>query len=272
MCHSRWTTTASRVCRLYISTEEPQQELKLITQYVLRVYASLSLEIRRHPSCLMGARHFHTQMRSSRFLVELLPKIKMEEINKCIQRNSFFAHPENILIAMCDDDRQPIRELAYRRILDGRKVLRQRSSSEVRQYTVPPLNMTSTDYVDMINWQKVGAEHLAPPLLRDLIILDSNVRDLAAFKISDPNFTGKMYANTITNEMRRFDLDLRGIPCHSQAVERCVKVVTEASNHVSNESSREGYIIAKLISRAKMPLFLSKNRFPLQNSAVKPKL
>lgn len=125
MSHSRWTTTANCICRLYISTPEPDDILKWLVQYILRIYAPISLEIKRHPSCVMGARHYHSLIESSRFLIELLPPSVMEKLDKCIHRNAFYAHPENVLLAMCDDDRQPIRALAYRRILDARKSLQE---------------------------------------------------------------------------------------------------------------------------------------------------
>lgn len=132
----------------------------------------------------------------------------------------------------------------------------------LRSYTIPPLRMRSTDYVDMLNWQTISAEQQTPPLLRDLVITECNFENLAAFKITDANFTGKM--KTDTGGDKKFDIDLLNIPCHSQAVERCIKVVTEASKHVSNDSLREGYIIAKLCNRAQMPSFLSKQQFPLE--------
>lgn len=114
MSHSRWTTTANRALRSYISSAEPEDELKWLTLYVLRVYAPLSLEIKRNPSCVMGARHYHALIESSRFLIEFLPPVAMENLDRCIHRNAFYAHPENVLLAMCEDDRQPIPALAYR--------------------------------------------------------------------------------------------------------------------------------------------------------------
>lgn len=132
--------------------------------------------------------------------------------------------------------------------------------------------MRSTDYVDMLNWQTIRPGQLTPPLLHDLVITDCNLENLAAFKITDANFAGKI--KTGTGEEKQFDVNLQKNPCHSQAVERCVKVVTEASKHVSNESLLEGYIIAKLCNRAEMPSFLSKHQFPLGmgKAIVEPKL
>ena len=52
-------------------------------------------------------------------------------------------------------------------------------------------------------------------------------------------------------------------PCHTQAVERCVKVVTEASAAVCDEKSRDGFIRTRLASRELMPTLESKRDFHL---------
>jgi len=49
-------------------------------------------------------------------------------------------------------------------------------------------------------------------------------------------------------------------PCHSQAVERCIKVVTEASQSVGGKNRRDGFIRTRLESGAKMPVFETKRR------------
>ena len=39
MAHSRWLTTANRILRLYVSTDKPSQALKIIIEYIMKVYA-----------------------------------------------------------------------------------------------------------------------------------------------------------------------------------------------------------------------------------------
>lgn len=263
---------ANRTCRVYISTDKPSIGLKLLVKYIIQVYVPVSLAIKRNPSCLMGARHFHTLIQLSRFLTTetAVPKAVMNKFDRCLHRNGFFAHPENILLAMCDDERQPIRTLAYTRILNARIALRDQPPGDIREYIIPALQFNSPDYVDMIKWQQISPEHQTPPLLRDLLITDENIQLLAVFRISDPNFKGTI--KNANHEEIKFNLDLANIPCHSQAVERCVKTVTEASKHVSSESLREGYIIAKLCHRAQMPSFSTKKEFAMHDEEVEPKL
>ena len=50
-------------------------------------------------------------------------------------------------------------------------------------------------------------------------------------------------------------------PCHTQAVERLVKLVTEASRAVCGPKSRDGFIRARIASRQLMPVFESKRDF-----------
>ena len=47
-------------------------------------------------------------------------------------------------------------------------------------------------------------------------------------------------------------------PCHTQAVEKCVKVVTEASQSVCGKNRRDSFIRTRLESRAKMPVLETK--------------
>lgn len=51
------------------------------------------------------------------------------------------------------------------------------------------------------------------------------------------------------------------VPCHSQGVERCVRMVTEASSAVYGMDARDGYIRAVVKSREFMPSFETKQEF-----------
>ena len=50
-------------------------------------------------------------------------------------------------------------------------------------------------------------------------------------------------------------------PCHTQAVERLVKVVTEESKNACGPNSRDSFILGRLASRHIMPTFESKRDF-----------
>ena len=102
MARSRWLTTASRILRLYIGTLKPTDNLKTVVKYRVRLYAPVWFEIKSSPRCTEGARHLWKLMMSyCRYLTGELREI----VDAVIQRNAYFAHPENILIAMISDDK-----------------------------------------------------------------------------------------------------------------------------------------------------------------------
>jgi hypothetical protein len=57
--------------------------------------------------------------------------------------------------------------------------------------------------------------------------------------------------------------EIAEISCHSQAVERAVKIVSETALAVCSREKRDGLIRVKLISRSKMSSFGSKKDFVL---------
>src|SRR5207253_1076375 len=101
MAHSRWLTTANRILRLYVSTAEPPDDLKVLAEYVIKVYVPSWFEIKKFQRATHGARHLHGMIKKSSFLPEEFKAI----VHEVIQRNSYFAHSENILLAMLEDER-----------------------------------------------------------------------------------------------------------------------------------------------------------------------
>jgi len=156
-------------------------------------------------------------------------------VDPVIERNSYFAHPENLLLSMMTDDRPQIRELALHQILKARD---QPKRKGVRQFTVSPINFDCTDYTAMIDWTMVRLTE--PPV--KMSISDDDLQDF----IREP-----------TTPVVAFDR----YPCHTQAVVRCIKVVTEASQSVCAKNRRDGFICTRLESRAKMPVFETKRDF-----------
>ena len=45
MSHARWSTKANRILQLYISTSNPSNELKLLAEYCVKVYAPVWFQI-----------------------------------------------------------------------------------------------------------------------------------------------------------------------------------------------------------------------------------
>lgn len=155
MSHSRWLTTANRILRLYVSTETPSESLKILTTFVVKVYAPCWFMIKTKPLCTHGSKHLFSLIERSRYLSKHLKKV----IDPVIQRNGYFGHAENILLSMLVDERKAIRELAYRRILKARS---SQKSLCIRSFSIPPFYFDATDYMDLINWQQL--EISEPPI------------------------------------------------------------------------------------------------------------
>jgi len=55
--------------------------------------------------------------------------------------------------------------------------------------------------------------------------------------------------------------DIENFPLHTQAVERSIKIVSEASSKVCGSEAREGFIKSRLSSRKNHPVFESKKDY-----------
>ena len=180
--HSRWLTTANRVLRLYIATERPSDGLQCIVQFIMKVYAPMWFRIKKFWSCLHGPEHVYETLRR---IEELHPQFKDEVLLPVVQRNCYFAHPENILLTMVNDSDASIRKLGWSRILDARrneeqaelqpKRKRRRPTSRspaapIRQFRVPKLKKKPQNYRDLVNWNQVKVTE--PPFTKKYSIED----------------------------------------------------------------------------------------------------
>uniref|UniRef100_A0A8D8VVF7 Uncharacterized protein n=1 Tax=Cacopsylla melanoneura TaxID=428564 RepID=A0A8D8VVF7_9HEMI len=227
MAHSRWLTTANRILRLYVSTNNPSEGLKLLARFVIKVCAPSWFEIKQNPKATYGARHLHQMIKKCAFL----PPEYKSLVFDVIQRNAYFAHCENVLLSMLEDQRAHIRELALRKILKARKL---QSSDAIRQFNIPTLNFQAEEYYNIISWEM--------PL-----------EPAATLKLSDQEIKTLIATNK--------ELDAVRLPCHTQAVERHIKLVTEASVAVCSEEARDGFIRARQKSRQAIPTFETKKEF-----------
>ncbi|KAF2898173.1 hypothetical protein ILUMI_08002, partial [Ignelater luminosus] len=147
MVHSRWLTSVNRILRLYVSTFNPSENLQLLVNYVVKVYAPIWFLIKQNISLKDGPKHIFQLIMYSRFL----PRNLRSVVDSVIERNAFFAHPENLLVSMLFDDRDHMRELALRRIIKARKV---ESSTKRRIFKPPKINFSARDYTEIIVWHK----------------------------------------------------------------------------------------------------------------------
>ena len=91
-------------------------------------------------------------------LTRMLGK-EASDVFPVIRRNALFAHPENILVSVIDDDCSKRRELSWRRIMKARQTDK---GKNVRYFKIPPLNFDANNNTELIDWQ--GSKVTEPPL------------------------------------------------------------------------------------------------------------
>ena len=169
-----------------------------------------------------------------------------------LQRNGYFAHPENVLVAMLGDDNEDLRRLAVNKIFAIRSKIPNvviendnfeggfikpvgvfDDSSTIQKFLIPKINFMAKSYHKMVNM---------------------NLPD-----ITEPPAT-RLQSDEAINSLRLTPLRLDH-PCHNQAVERHVKLVTEASAAAATFERRDGIIRQRIHSRKLMKCFETKKQF-----------
>ena len=99
------------------------------------------------------------------FLLSLLQQLPAHDRyiqTPVFQRNSYFAHSENILLAAVVDENKEVRRNAITKIIDCRQ-----SESLLRQFNIPQsLNINASNYIEMIDWEKEAIH--PPPILQEI--------------------------------------------------------------------------------------------------------
>lgn len=101
--------------------------------------------IKSEDSIVMGPKHLFEYIKLTR---EHTGKTIQDIIFPVIERNSYFAHPENILLTMLVDDIRSIREQAVTAILKTRARPGENNTTN-RIFSKPKLNFTANTYYEM---------------------------------------------------------------------------------------------------------------------------
>ena len=84
-------------------------------------------------------------------------------------------------------------------------------------------------------------------------------------QITEPPLTQTISIEQLTTAISNreiIEMDIKKLPCHTQAVERCIKLVTESASNVCGWSKRDGFVRTTLKSREMMKEYESKKDFP----------
>ena len=227
--HSRWVTTANRILRLYVSTSNPTETLKMIVNFILKLYSPMWFIIKKNSKVLNAAINLFETVKRAQMMDESIQQI----IKPVIKNNAYFGHPENILLVMLQDKSQFIREMGWRRVKKARS---SSTDKKVRKFDIPMINFDAKEYTELINWQDTP--------------------------VTEPPITKELTDEQVEYYMRSGDkFQFDDYPCHTQAVERVIKLVTDASASVCGSDRRDGFIRARIKSRKELPRFESKVDF-----------
>ena len=232
--HSRWLTLARRILRYYTSEKEPTENLKILAKFCVKVYFPTWFQIKLKSSITDGPQNFFDAMqRIKNFSDHNTTEISL----KVLQKNAFFSHQENILLAMLSDKDESVRKSAVDKIRSIRRALAEIETElpkrSPRRFVVPAINVNSKVYHQLID---LSCEHTTEPPL---------TQNMAMSKIE---------------EFADAPLQLSH-PCPNQHVERHVKLVTEACKSVTGFKNRDGVIRLRINSRKIMKKFDTKCQF-----------
>ncbi|GBM16572.1 hypothetical protein AVEN_247874-1 [Araneus ventricosus] len=149
-------------------------------------------------------------------------------------------------LAMLTDKRCPLAR-RYIRTLVAQRTVKAREigpdSNCARRFVIPAVNFRATDSADLIYWQ---AHNVTPPTV---------LRHISCHEL----------LKIIQDDVPMDGWDFIKFSSHTQAVERIVKLVTEASRKRVGPQNRDGFITATLESIKQMSQFESKKDY--KNSA-----
>ena len=225
MMHARWLTFACRILRKALSTKKPTKKLSKILAFVMNFYVPAWFRIKFSPHCQSGAIHFH-------YLVELAQDLEAGTkaiVQKVLCDNPYFAHPENVVIALLADQREEVRRRGVLYIMKAREDFDQ--ESHPRQFFPPKINLEAESYWHLVNWEQEQS--------------------------TEPPLTMKMSKDEILRGLEE-PIVLPNYPCHTQSVERTVPVVTESCLQKVGYTGRHQWILSTMESRGLVHSFNSK--------------
>ena len=114
----RWFTLACRLPRFYVSQANPTKNLSFIVEFVLKVYFPSWFDIKKNNKLTHGSINLYNII----IRINNFPDLRIRQIcYNVLNNNSFFAHGENILVAMLGDIDETVRRKAMKILLKRRE-------------------------------------------------------------------------------------------------------------------------------------------------------
>ena len=199
--------------------------------------------IKTRKNFIGGPKLIYQAIQSTRYLSNSLFDV-LDSVIERIFFFLFFAHPEHWLLAISQDEKKSIREFGLRRILKARQIDAIRKT--VKTFTPPKINFDVEEFSEIINWMHCELSSL--PFFAE--ISDDEIK-----------------SHTDSNSIPDWNITFKQIPVYMQAVEGCIKNVTEAPGKNCGAEFRNGFIRISLLSRSSIPNFTSKSVFKVPSAA-----
>ena len=230
LCHARWNTTGEAILFLWTRDHGLSgadfETLETLTKFCLDMYFKLYFDISVHNKLEDGPTHILTELR----ILRTLPDSVKEIVTPYVRTGAWFSHSECCLLALISSQEQKDREFAVQIILKIRGK-NEFGDTSVRPRRTPVINLEAVNLQELIDWN--------------------------SDKLYEPIFTSSLNKAELESCVDNpYQVPLFHI--HTQSVERCVKLVTEAAAAVVGPERRDGYIRSKIVHRENMPSFKSK--------------
>ena len=95
MCHARWLTTASRILRVYISTEEPSESLLRLVNFIIFVYMPMWFNIHWKNDIANASQHLLDEIK---LINQHCTEEEKSTLQNIVQINGFAGTPEIVLM------------------------------------------------------------------------------------------------------------------------------------------------------------------------------
>lgn len=235
--HARWHTTIDRICTVYMTTEKPSKDLVILTQFGVKIYGQILFSTKLNPSFANGPRLYweianriNEQTPSGRYF---FPEIVRNSVIETLTNNSYWAHPENILIAMICDKNQQVQLEGIRLVgvaRDNLKKINQIMSPQTRQRGRPRKQTNET------------VRSFIKPTPNNQFKLNFNANHYSMLvNLENNSFEPPMTVGLKLEELTKFKIP--NLSNNSQVVERYVQATCEEALHVSREEDRNANVL-----------------------------
>ena len=100
-----------------------------------------------------------------RRIQNLSETLQKEVLKSVVKKGAYYAHQENVLIAMINDSNVTLRELGFQRILKARQKSKKtsRHPSIIRQFRVVEINIKAENYAELLH-RESNHQRTEPPI------------------------------------------------------------------------------------------------------------